>query len=243
MKRLLLAGALTSFATTGFAALGVDVYGGVNIWNQKPTGDFSRHKENRVDLKGDLGFSSDTRAVVYGGVEHFIPGLPNARLRYMGVNDSSTGTLSSATKFGGTHFSAGDAVRGSYNLDMTDLTLYYSPLKTIVQLDVGLTIRHVNTHLKLNGAKESADKVAPLIHVGLMGDLPFSGFYAGGEINGISYSGNRFYDTTFKAGWRSPYLVGVEVGYTQLKLKLDNASKLDTDIEFKGPYMGVNVKF
>lgn len=241
MKRLLLAGALAGLTSAGYAAPLVDIYGGVNVWNQKPTGDFSRHKEESVDLKSDLGFSSDTRAVVYGGIEHAIPGLPNARLRYMGVSDSSNGTLSSPVTFGGeTHI--GD-VRGSYNLDMTDLTLYYSPLKTILQIDVGLTIRHVDTQLKLNGAKESADKVAPLIHVGLTGDLPFSGFYAGGEINGISYSGNRFYDTTFKAGWRSPYLVGVEVGYTQVKLKLDNVSKLDADIEFKGPFVGVTAKF
>lgn len=247
MKRLLVVGALVGAASTAFAAPGFDVYGGVNIWDQKPSGTFSHHKENSVDMRKDFGFGSDTSAVIYAGFEHFVPLVPNVRLRHMGISDSSTGTLTKNVTFDGQTFTASSDVKGSYDLDMTDLTLYWTPWKTVVKVDLGLTVRHLDAELKIEGGgsqgKESADEYAPLIHVGLSGDLPFSGFYVGGEINGISYSGNRFYDTTFKAGWQSPFLVGVEVGYTQLKLKLDDVSDVDADLEFKGPYLGVNVSF
>lgn len=247
MKKILLATMLSAMATSVSAAPLIDVYGGINSWRSKASGYVGTHSEGNVDLKDDLGFGSDNTVMMYLGIEHVVPFVPNARLRHVTLKDSAKGEINQTVKVDGETFTGGTDVRSKYDVDMTDLTLYYSPWKTLVQIDAGLTLRHVDAKFDIEGggqkARLSASHPVPMGHLAISGDLPLTGLYAGAEINHISYSSNRFEDMSFKLGWRSPFLLGIEAGYSQFSLKLDDVSDVDSSIDWKGPYVALSLDF
>src|SRR5690625_1138826 len=81
MKKIIFAALLTGAASTATAAPLIDLYGGVYTWNAKPSGSIASHGEGKVDFKDDLNFGSDNTMVMYLGLEHFVPLVPNVRLR------------------------------------------------------------------------------------------------------------------------------------------------------------------
>lgn len=247
MKKIILAALLTGAASTATAAPLIDLYGGIYTWNAKASGSIASHGEGTVDVKDDLNFGSDNTMVMYLGLEHFVPLVPNVRLRHMGLKDSANGRVGQTVTIGGSTFNANTAVHSKYDIDMTDLTLYYTPWKTLVKIDAGLTVRQLDAKFSVAGGgkegKLSAKETIPLLHLGVSGKLPFTGFYAGAEVNHISYSSNRFGDYHAKIGWRSKYLLGVEAGYSQVSLKLDDVSDIDSNLDWKGPYVALSLSF
>src|SRR5699024_9312627 len=123
----------------------------------------------------------------------------NVRLRHMGLKDSANGQIGTNVEMDGKEFTDNAPVHSKYDIDMTDLTLYYTPWKTLVKIDVGLTVRQLDAKFSVQGdvqgqqetANLSAKETIPLLHLGVSGKLPFTGFYAGAEVNHISYSSNR----------------------------------------------------
>ncbi len=247
MKKIMLGAAMLGMASMASGAPLIDVYGGIYTWNAKPSGTIGSHGKESVNARGDLGFGSDNTAVMYIGLEHFVPMVPNVRLRHMTLKDSANGTLGANVEMDGRHFAANSAVRSKYDVDMTDLTLYYTPWKTLVKIDAGLTVRQLDAKFSVADATQeanlSAKRTLPLLHLGVSGKLPFTGFYAGAEINHISYSSNRFGDYHAKVGWRSDFLLGIEAGYSQVSLKLDDVSDVDSNLDWKGPYVALSLSF
>lgn len=252
MKKIIAAALVAGVASGASAAPLVDVYGGIYTWNAKPSGSIASHGEGTVDFKNDLNFGSDNTTVMYLGVEHFVPLVPNVRLRHMGLKDSANGQLSAGVTIDGNTYKDNADMRSKFDIDMTDLTLYYTPWKTLVKIDAGLTVRQLDAKFNATGqttagdtktANLSAKETIPLLHLGVSGKLPFTGFYAGAEVNHISYSSNRFGDYHAKVGWRSNFLLGVEAGYSQVSLKLDDVSDIDSSIDWKGPYVALSLSF
>lgn len=250
MKKILFTVLLAGMAATASAAPLVDVYGGVYTWRAKTSGTLGTHKQDKVDIKSDLNFDSDNTTVMYLGVEHFVPLVPNVRLRHMGLKDSANGRLHHSVTIDGASFTGNANVYSKYDIDMTDLTLYYTPWKTLVKIDAGLTVRQLDAKFsvaEVGGNNASANlsvkRTIPLLHLGVSAKLPFTGFYAGAEANHISYSSNRFGDYHAKIGWRSSFLLGVEAGYSQVSLKLDDISDVDSNLDWKGPYVALSLSF
>lgn len=248
MKKIILTALLAGMASAASAAPLVDVYGGVYTWKAKTSGTLGTHNEDKVDMKGDLNFDSDNTTVMYLGIEHFVPLVPNVRLRHMGLKDSASAQLSQGITIDGKNLSSD--VHSKYDIDMTDLTLYYTPWKTLVKIDAGLTVRQLDAKFsvaEVGGTNTSANlsvkETIPLLHLGVSAKLPFTGFYAGAEANHISYSSNRFGDYHAKIGWRSSFLLGVEAGYSQVSLKLDDVSDVDSNLDWKGPYVALSLSF
>ena len=73
--------------------------------------------------------------------------------------------------------------------------------------------------------------------------LPSPGTVSFFHVNHISYSSNRFGDYHAKIGWRSKFLLGVEAGYSQVSLKLDDVSDIDSNLDWKGPYVALSLSF
>lgn len=246
-KTLVLAVAAGALALTPAvqAAPLVNVYAGAFTWNADVSG-FVDTDGDRVDMEDDLGFDRSRQNVLYFGLEHFVPLVPNVRLRHMALSDSGRATTAGFV-FDGQAF-AGD-VRSSFDLDMTDLTLYYTPLDNVVKLDAGLNVRRIDAEFDVRTepaaiqGNETARETFPMLHLGARVNLPFSGFYAGGEINTIRYDGSRIEDYTARVGWVSDFLLGVELGYSHFNIKLDDISGLDADLEFGGPYLALSVSF
>ncbi len=67
-------------------------------------------------------------------------------------------------------------------------------------------------------------------------DLPFTGFYAGADLN-LSSGDNSANDSTLQIGYESSIGLGIEVGVKTFSLDLDNADNIDTNIEYGGLYL------
>jgi outer membrane protein len=223
----------------------IDIYAGAYTGYTSLSGDVAGGgREASVD--GELGYDKARQTVVYLGIEHPVPVLPNARLRFTSLSESANGTVTEDYTFGNVTFSQSENVASRFDLDYTDLTLYYTPLDLAVKLDVGLTVRHLNADFRIasntQSAEESITATIPMLHLGAYGKLPLTGFYANGEVNAIGYSGDTFMDMRAGIGWRSDFLLGVELGYTRTTLDFD-IDDLKTDLAIGGPYLALSLSF
>lgn len=246
MKRTLLATAALFTSSALYAAPGLTLYGGGYSWDSELEGTFSSGGAN-IDVQDDLGFNEADQGVLYLGIEHAVPILPNFRVRYMDLSDTASNRIQRTFEFNGQIYVAQTRVDTDFDMEMLDGTFYYTPVDTALKLDVGLTVRKMEGYLHLNSLNSDAridvDEIVPMLHLGARANLPVPGVYVGGEINAIEYDGSGINDFDVQVGWRSDYLIGIEVGYSYLQLDLEDVSSLDTDLEMGGPYLALSIGF
>ena len=245
MKRILLISTLLT-STALQAAPGVSIYGGGYNWDSDFEGSVSSGGAN-VDVQDDLGFGKSNQSVIWLGLEHPVPLIPNVRARYFDLNDTASNRLQRTFVFNGEVYVASTRVDSAFELEMLDGTFYYTPVDTNVKLDLGLTVRQMDGFIRLNSiladTRVDIDEMLPLAHGAVRFDVPGTGVYLGGELNAISYNGSSMNDFNARVGWRSDFLLGVEVGYSQINLELDDVSNLTTDLEMGGPYLALSLGF
>lgn len=244
MKKMMLAAVILGAAPLAQAAPLVDVYAGANYWHPDTSGTIASGGRN-IDMHNDLGYDRSSQSNIYVGLEHPIPVLPNVRLSYMDLSDSANGTLVKPIVFDN-HAFAGN-VHSSYDLKMLGGTFYWSPLNNWLKLDLGVTVRHIQADFKIQGtgqhAEKNINKTFPMAHLALEADLPASGAYVGGSLDGVSYNGNSLKDYDVHVGWRSDALLGLRAGYRRMELKLSNVGGVDADLKVGGPYVGLTLNF
>jgi outer membrane protein len=248
MKKItLMAGlAALSAAPLAQAAPLVDVYAGGYAWSPDTSGSIASGS-NDIDMEDDLGFDDSDQTVLYVGLEHAVPVLPNVRLRYMDLSDDASNRLNETITFNGEAFPVATTVVSEYDMEMLDGTFYWSPLDNVVKLDLGLTVRQMDADFTITGAgqraTESASETFPMAHGAVRANLPLTGVYVGGEINAIEYDGSGMRDFDAHIGWQSDFLLGVKAGYSRLEVELDDVSGLDSDLEIGGPYLAATFRF
>ena len=247
MRKSIITATLLAAGSAHSAPL-VDIYGGVYTGQTALSGMLSSGT-GEADVEDDLGYDDGRQTVVYLGLEHAVPVLPNLRLKHSTLSDEARGQVQNTFTFGGQPFVATTNVVSSFDLDYTDLTLYYSPLDNVVKIDLGLTARQINADFVIeedgnpaNRGEETISEVIPLVHVGAYGKLPLTGFYATGEVNAVGYDGNNITDVRAGIGWISSFLLGVELGYSQLALDVD-VDDVIADVEIGGPYLALSLNF
>ncbi len=246
MKKITLMAGLAALSAAPFAQAAplVDVYAGGYAWSPDTSGSIASGS-NDIDMEDDLGFDDSDQSIIYVGVEHAVPVVPNVRLRYMDLSDDASNTLVAPVTFNGETF-AGD-INSDYDMEMLDGTFYWSPLDNVVKLDLGVTVRQMDADFTISGAgqraSESASETFPLAHGAVRANLPLTGVYVGGEINAIEYDGSGMRDFDAHIGWQSDFLLGVKAGYSRLEVELDDVSGLDSDLEIGGPYLAATFRF
>jgi len=248
MKKITLMAGLAALSAAPFAQAAplVDVYAGGYAWSPDTSGSIASGS-NDIDMEDDLGFDDSDQTVLYVGLEHAVPVLPNVRLRYMDLSDDASNTVVSPITFNG-EILAGN-LASEYDMEMLDGTFYWSPLDNVVKLDLGVTVRQMDADFTIrsqtvgNVASESASETFPLAHGSVRANLPLTGVYVGGEINAIEYDGSGMRDFDAYIGWQSDFLLGVKAGYSRLEVELDDVSGLDSDIEIGGPYLAATFRF
>ena len=208
----------------------------------------SKDSANDIDVNEDLGYNDDSLAYVYAAFEHPVPLLPNIRLSRTKIDSDASGTLRNSVVYGDIVFSANENVRSAVELEQTDITLYYELLDNVVSLDLGLNAKYVDSRMQISGetsGSESADVSGwvPMLYAALGGELPFTGLSVGAQGSLIQYQDSKFYDYSLGARYSSPWHLGVELGYRALKLDLDDFDDSFADVEFDGPYAGVQLSF
>ena len=119
-----------------------------------------------------------------------------------------------------------------------------------VDLGLGAGVSYIDaeTEIKADGRKETGSAEAPLPVVKARAEItpPLVGLHLAVAGEGLSYSGNSFYDLRGTVGYTllDLELVGlrVEGGYRHIRIDFDEED-LVLDANFSGPFAGVSVSF
>lgn len=251
MRRLLISvmGLMLLSGTAGADIIGVRA--GVNYWNYDISGT-ARYKTsnsaNDIDVNRDLGYDDGSAGYYYIAFEHPVPFLPNVRLTYTNLDEDSDGRLNQTVVFGNTTFFVNENVSSEFDLKQTDVTLYYSLLDTVANLDVGLTAKYIDGSATLSGALSGSENTdisgwVPLAYAGVGVDLPLTGLSVSADGSLVQYDGSKFYDFTLRASYQTPWFFGIDAGYRKLKLDLDDFDDSFANVEFDGPFVGAYLHF
>jgi outer membrane protein len=229
--------------------LGVTV--GANYWNYDISGTAryqTKDSSNDIDVNRDLGYDDGNLGYYYIGLEHPVPFLPNIRVSRTDIDEDANGTLTKNVVYGGTTFFVNENVSSKVKLEQTDITLYYSPLDTIANIDLGLNAKYIDSQARITGAVSGTQNAnvsgwVPMAYVGVGVDLPLTGLGISADGSYIKYQSSSFYDYTLRVTYTSPWLVGADIGYRKIKLDLDDFDDSFADVEFDGPYAGLYLHF
>jgi len=217
-------------------ALGVYVGGGVWDYNSSGTFGIDGGINSVIDVESDLGFDGEQEGYVWVAFEHFIPILPNVRFEAASISDA--GSAGGSLVFNGISVS-GDA---SFNLDNTDIILYYRILDNWVNFDLGINVRKLTGDFVIGTEVASVSETIPMLYLSAQFDLPFSGLSIGGDLNTVSASGSKLQDVRLRLLYEIG-VVGFELGYKTTTIELDDISNVNSDLTFEGMFLGAFLHF
>lgn len=208
----------------------IGVKGDLSYWNYNGEANMAAQTsapDQDLDRKGSAQLSL--------AIEHPIPLIPNAKIRYVNLKTQTENEV------------AGQPV---YDLDIdhTDFILYYEVLDNIVDADIGFGASNLNGDVKTLGSnKTDIDKTIPMIYGSAGIKLPFTGLSAKAELLYSNINDTKITDA--QAELQYNFIdnllvdVGLKAGYRILDIKLDDYEKNDLKFNFKGPYIGLDVHF
>ncbi|AMX02132.1 TIGR04219 family outer membrane beta-barrel protein [Microbulbifer thermotolerans] len=254
MKKITLAlcAALASGAASADTILGFDASAGV--WQPSYSGAIGVD-----DFDTDeFSLAEDNVTFLQAALEHPIPLIPNIMLAHSSIETDGSAVLNTDVTFADETFDANSEISANIDLTHTDLTLYYEILDNWVNLDLGLTARQYDGALEIVeqgvtaavvGAPELAQEtvelsgVLPMVYGMARFDLPFTGWSIIAQGNGTGYNGDTHTDITAKVRWDFMPVAdfAIEAGYRVMSLDVKELDDLQSDIEIKGPYIGLNL--
>ncbi len=229
--------------------LGVRV--GANYWHYD-IGGTARYKtsdsDNDVDVNKDLGYGNGNLGYYYVRFEQPIPLLPNVKISKTDINKNADGRLTNTVVYGDITYQANEQVSSKVELDQTDITLYYSLLDNVIDVDLGLNAKHFDSKARITGASSGTQTAdvsgwVPMAYAGIGANLPLTGLSISADGAYVRYKSSSFYDFTVRATYTSPWFVGADVGYRRIKLNLDDFDDSFAEVEFDGPYAGLYLNF
>jgi outer membrane protein len=195
----------------------------------------------------EFSLAEDNVTFIQVALEHPIPLVPNILVAHSKIETNGAAMLTENVTFGDDTFIVGSDVVADMNLSHTDATLYYEILDNWVNLDLGLTARQYRGDLAVVSEFQSENielsGYLPMVYGVARFDLPFTGWSVIAQGNGTSYKGDRHTDLTAKVRWDFvPALdFAVEAGYRVMTLDLQELDELQSDLEIKGPYLGLSL--
>jgi len=236
-------------------AAGVEV--AVGGWSQAISGTLSYSDTlvpNEIDLDNDIDFDDENR--VFGRVKIDMPlFLPNIYLVAAPMEFEGTGTKSGTLNFGNTSFDFSLPVSAKITLNQYDVGFYYGLpfVKTgtlgKLNVDLGLNVRIADFKATLTGTEggirvsesESLTLPVPMLYVGVQ-FMPIKSLAIEAEGRGIAVGDNKFYSLLGRVRYNFAGPVFVAGGYRFDKVEIDEEG-VDADIEFKGPFVELGLKF
>jgi outer membrane protein len=228
-------------------AIGFEAAVGVSI--QNPQGGVG-YKGDSLDLNNDLKYSSASQ--FFGRAKIELPLiLPNLYLMGTPLRFDGTGTKNAAFNFGNQTFNANIPFSSRLKLDHYDLAFYYGVpfLKQAtlgkVNIDLGLNLRVFDLMAEVSQAGNVESKSyylpIPMVYLGVQ-VRPIDSLSLEGEIRGVSYNSNRFYDLIGRVKYTLFQFAFISAGYRHETFVIDqNDVKLDS--RFSGPLLEVGLQF
>lgn len=235
--------ALTLIPHFANADLFLGLHAGASIWQ----GDFDGEIGTDPQAVDNLGFDSENYNSYYVAVE--LIGLPEIRLAQTNISTLANGTLTSNFDLNGISYPISTDLTTDFDLSATDLTVYWQLLDTVMSLDLGLTGRYMDGTVAVSDGitddQVDYSVIVPLGFVRARFDLPFTGWYVEGDTHAISYGGDSFSDSAIKLGWQTESLAdfGLNIGYRQMSLKVDDLDGFNADLDISGPFATATFHF
>lgn len=248
-KRVLGAGVIAAFAAPAAQALEVGV--GAQLWSHQAKGDFQYQGDEWSvdDSKDGFGLDRNQDGVIWANFQHPVPLVPNLQVMHTRLGTDGEGEVTVKRDFGDETYTAGQDVVTDLQLDQTDFTLYYRPLDRVLTFDFGVNVKYVDGEVQVENEDGSQQEQTdfsgplPMLYARAAIDLPLTGLRLEGAGSAVSYDGHSL--TDLRGGLRYDVVagLGVEAGYRQLRLELDDLDDVDTDMRVEGPYAGVSFVF
>ncbi|ALS99004.1 TIGR04219 family outer membrane beta-barrel protein [Lacimicrobium alkaliphilum] len=226
------------------------LYVGAQAWRSDVSGGFGNSS-----AVTDFDFEQETNSSLYVALEHPVPLLPNIKIRRETLNSSGATTLDTDFTFAGQTYPQGSALAMGGDIDSTDYVLYYEIFDNdLISFDLGLNARDLDGRIDVSVASDSNamssqafSGIIPLLYTRVQVGTPVGGlgFAAQGSFLAIDDSSLYDYQAALTYRWLDNLAVDMtfELGYRALRLELDDVDNLYTDMEFKGPFAGVEVHF
>ena len=117
-----------------------------------------------------------------------------------------------------------------------------------INLDFGINAKYLNASFSMDSATQSASTkdlnyVVPMLYAKAKFELPLSGLSVESDISYISYDSSAFYDVKGGVSYETTFGLGATAGYRAEKLKIDDISDFNSDIDIKGFYAGLFYHF
>ena len=237
----------------GAFAIGLEA--AVGLWNQDPRGYVSLEEKSpadRLSLENDLRYGRMTR--IFGRMKIETPfGFPNIYLMATPMSFEATGSKGTPFNIGGFTVPANVPFNSKLDLDHYDAGFYYGLpfVKTatagVLNVDLGILARLIDFKLELNessvGAVTSKKRLIPLpMAYAAVQVKPLSWLSAEGEVRGILYNYNHYYDLIGRAKVNPFGPVFLAAGYRYEKVKVDQDG-IRVEANFGGPFGEVGVEF
>lgn len=239
------------------SAMGVEL--AIGAWNNSPNGDVSfkaSTAQDNLSIRNNFKYGDETRP--FGRIKINTPPLfPDIYLMATPLSFSETGTKNTSFQFGNVSFSANVPFTSELKLDHYDIGLQYGipALKTVsgglLNIDLGLDARIIDFKARVTGqdsvsgltVTESKSVVIamPMLYAGFQ-VTPFKWLAAEGEVRGIAYGKNQYYDLIGRVKVRPFGPVFAAAGYRYEKVRIDT-DDVKAKAEFRGPFGEVGVEF
>jgi len=239
-------------------ALGLEVAAGG--WQQDPTGFIASENltvNDRIDLERDARLDQETRAMVRAKIDIPLPLIPNIYLMATPMQFEDTGLKTTNFTFGGVQFNAATPFVTDVTLNTFDIGFYYNlpfmATATVDKLNVelGLNARIVDFDGQVTGrdtitnttvtSTESFTLPIPMIYLGVQ-VKPIDLIALEGEVRGISFSGNDYYDLIARLRVNAFGPLFFAGGYRHQQLTLAEEG-VNADVEIKGPFLEAGFAF
>ncbi len=245
------------FQVTQAADLSFRTGGG--IWFNGVDGHI-RYKDNPSIDVDYLNYDDEIRGYVWGELRHPVPIIPNIRVEYTDVKFSDHSNAS---------FTWEDVVYEANTWSMTklkqlDLIAFYNLMDTSwFSLDLGVDAKYIDFKFEAQGLgtvsgikkvlyeeQEKEDVWVPLAYGNVRFNVPGTGLGLEACMKYIAYKSSQALDLEVKVDYLysfSHFQAGVEAGYRFENIDLDqddiSGLSFDADIDIKGPFTGIVLRF
>ncbi len=219
------------------------------VWYAEPGGGIG-YEGDSLDLKNDLNYSSEVK--FFGRAKVELPRLlPNIYLMATPLSYDGTAAKNTSFTFGNQTFVAGTSFTSNVKLDHYDLALYYgvpfikSATQGMLNVDLGFNMRVFDVQAKVtqggNMQSESFYMPVPMIYLGIQ-VRPVQSLSLEGEIRGIAYNGNQFYNLIGRIKYNFFSFAFVSAGYRYEEVVFDTLD-IKSDVRFSGPLLELGLQF
>lgn len=242
MKKIILSSIVASImATSASAFMGLNAEIGGGIWMPSLSG--TATTTNSIDF-GTANMddkSASGNNYLYADFSHFVPVVPNIRIEKLSYNIDSK-TISNSEKV---------------DMKQTDIVAYWgipvisTATAGVLNLNVGVDVKNFKGTIDTGSSSyKSFDETLPLMYLNTRISVPFAPVNLEATAKLISYDGTKISDNEAKMSIKLPIPApfvnfNLDIGYkTQNVTISDNlVSGLNTNLDTKGAFFGLNAKF